>query len=116
MEMSSGWEWASGFPQVPVGALTGACHLCRPFWEEAAARTMRGLGVRFDRATITSLNEKYRGLSYINLISRNEIYYLYAQLDRIKRISGLYAGAFKALSRQALRFLLLVLLLLPRMW
>lgn len=100
MEMSSGWEWASGFPQVPVGTVAGACHLCRPLWEEAAGRAMRGLEVHSDRSSRSSLNETYRGLNHINVMARNEVYYLHAQLDRIKRISGLYAGAFKALLRQ----------------
>ena len=99
MNMHSGWDWASGFPSVPADALAGVCHLCRPLWEASAARAMRGLETRMSDAGIADLEAIYPDLRMIHPMARNEVLYLNAQLSRIKRISGLYAGTFKALDR-----------------
>ncbi|PTX55463.1 hypothetical protein C8N43_0101 [Litoreibacter ponti] len=95
MNMRSSWEFAGEFPQAPPSTECENCHDCIPFYEPTAARVIRALQLPVDDGVTADLGERYPMLRYINPLPARQIRSYYAQLDRIARISGLYAAGFR---------------------
>lgn len=95
MNMRSSWTYAGEFPQAPPSNACEHCHDCIPFYEDTAMRVIRALQLPIDAGVTEDLNERYPMLRYINALPATQIRRYYAQLDRIARISGLYAAGFK---------------------
>ena len=95
MNIRSSWTFAEGFPQAPPSTACENCHDCIPFYEATASRVIRALQLPVDDELTADLGDRYPMLRYINALPAMQIRRYYAQLDRIARISGLYAAGFR---------------------
>lgn len=97
LDMRNAWSWAGGFPQSPPTSSCATCHDCIPLYEKVAERVIRALQLPLSDSKQSELREKYININFINALSLRSVYRLHAQVDRIKRISGLYAASFQQL-------------------
>lgn len=95
MTMGSAWAWAGGGPQIPPASDCAHCHDCNPLYESVARRVIHALQLPLIEETQEDLREDFPHLNFVNPLPRNPIRRLHAQVDRIKRISGLYAASFR---------------------
>lgn len=97
IDFKSNWQWINELPNAPPGEICGHCHSCAPLFEDVAARVIRVLQRPLPESVQQEVYQKWPRLRYINPLPRAQILGLYADIERIKRISGLYAQAFQIL-------------------
>ena len=97
MNMGNAWNWANGFPQSPPANDCAVCHDCNPLYEEVARRVILALQLPLGDDVQSEMSSEYPGINFINPLPLREVRRLQAQVERIKRISGLYAASFNRL-------------------
>lgn len=97
MTFDSAWDWAGSLPSAPPGNVCAQCHDCRQLYEPIAERVIRALEMNAPRRLAGV------GPSFVPPAVADAQTLLQAKLDRLKRISGLYARSFQILDRMGVR-------------
>ncbi|OKH89425.1 hypothetical protein [Thalassospira sp. TSL5-1] len=101
IDYGSAWKWINELPNTPPDEISSQCHNCIPLYEEVAARVIRALQLPLSQSSQERLHKDWPRLRFMDFLTVQQRFgRLYAQLDRIKRISGLYAESFQTLDQQ----------------
>jgi len=99
MDLQSSWKWINDNPNTLPDNICTECHNCTPDYNSSVLRVHRALQLPLETNAQVNLQEQFPRLPFIDTLARRSILRYYAQIERIKRISGLYAAAFRDLEQ-----------------
>lgn len=99
IDLKTSWQWINDSPNELPDTICAECHNCIPIYNAIAFRVQQALQLPMEEDVQTRLVEQFPRLQYIDYLAKKSVIRYHAQLERIKRISGLYAASFRDLEQ-----------------